>query len=338
MESLDDPFASLTNPLGLGLSLAASSLVRSSVSASTWEKRSRIVLSFKEYLMAQNATNNFSLKDICNYLAEKYDQSTNVSVFEEARTAIATTLFLSTGINISDNIIVKRMVMGARNLRPRNPKYNEMWDLNILFSLFRKDFWLDRPLLRARIRANILIRISIAGRNKDVANIDRESVSWLPDSVSFRMFEWKTKHVEGTKYSRLFTVKKLIAREACICPYRALQEYWVAFNIEHCASDDKGIWFGYRKRSSCIQHTTLAKDCKEVLALAGIPKVFSAATLRHATITWWRNQGIPLEVVMSRTGHHSMQLVLFYYDKSDVSLDITADLLGDEQSSDEEEL
>ena len=104
-----------------------------------------------------------------------------------------------------------------------------------------------------------------------------------------------------------------------------------------CRSPDKGIWFGYRKRKSSLKPATLSKDCKQIMELAGIPPQFSAATIRHAAITWWRNMGVPLEVVMARTGHRSSQLVLFYYDKSNVSHDITSDLLGNELSSDDEE-
>jgi hypothetical protein len=337
MESLDDPFTAMRDPLRSGLTTAASALVAASVSGATQDRRAKVLSTFRSFLFEAGLRESFSVADVCNFLAKKFDSSTNISSFEEARTAIATTLAMNTGTNISDSIIIRRMAMGAKICRPRSSKYEEMWDLNLLFDLLRKDFWADRPLLRLRARANILVRISIAGRNKDVSHIERASVEWSPDSVSFRLFKWKTQRTEGTEVSRRFVIRKLGDNDAQICPYRALWDYWVAFEIERCRTQDKGIWFGYRKRTSCVKHATLSKDCKEIMRMAGIPNIFSSGTIRHATITWWRSLGVPMEVVMSRTGHRSIQLVLFYYDKSSVSNDITADLLGDESSSDEDD-
>ena len=126
--------------------------------------------------------------------------------------------------------------------------------------------------------------------------------------------------------SRPFILNKLPEEKAFICPFRALKEYWDAFNIGPVTLTYPGIWFDYRaSKMSPLKHATLAKDCVKIMELAGIPmgpSGYSAATLWHAVITWWHSQQIPIEVVMARTGHKSTNLVLKYFDKSLVSHDI----------------
>ena len=72
--------------------------------------------------------------------------------------------------------------------------------------------------------------------------------------------------------------------------------------------------------------------------------LYKPATLRHAAISMWIGMGESREVVAQRTGHRSLNIISFYYDKS-LERDLTASLEsrlwssenpGDDEESEEE--
>ena len=76
---------------------------------------------------------------------------------------------------------------------------------------------------------------------------------------------------------------------------------------------------------------------------AGIDSKFGPATIRHATITYWRMIGIPMAVVMERTGHKLRNLVEKFYNRTDFGPDLMVQIFAnaipedDDQDLDEED-
>jgi hypothetical protein len=243
---------------------------------------------------------------------------------------------MTAGRDITKGIMFKRQAKGASNIKPKEPKYDDMWDLGVLFEYFKNPLWPGRPNIAMRCKANVLVRASVAGRNKDVAHIFYDSVVWTDTSVTFRLYKWKNKHNEGVKLSRPMTIEKLPSSKQYACAFTALREYMTLHQQDYIRLKPKGIWLNFHGTAE-ISHSTLANDCRVLLNEVGIPKAYGAATIRHAAITFWRELGIPLEVVMDRTGHRSGALVLKYYDKSSSSYDIMASILKDTESDDEGE-
>ena len=99
-----------------------------------------------------------------------------------------------------------------------------MWDLNLLLQLLCDDFWVDKPDKQLRARANILLRISVAGRNSDVWAIHRESIRWHKDHVCFRYYDWKTKPRAGAgvKFSEWIRVNKLNYENSDLCAFQGV--------------------------------------------------------------------------------------------------------------------
>jgi len=270
------------------------------------------------------------IADIINFLSTF---TTGPSI-HAARTSISTTLHMNAGVDINDSIVLTRFMTGARNTFPLEPKYEDMWHLPTLLSLMETDFWPNKTNLSARAKANILVRISLAGRNGDVAYIHHKSMQWCSDHVKLRFYDWKTKRHEKTKFSRYMTIKKFPSQRAAICPYRALKRYMSIHMSDYAALDCPGIWLHFRG-SKQILPGSLAGDTKEIMKQAGIHPKYGGATIRHATITFWRDNGVPMEVVMDRTGHRSDRLVRKFYDRSSSSHDIWATMIGEDDSSEE---
>ena len=318
-----------------GWSEEAIAMIFGSVKLTTWKDRSKVCSQFKDYLHHLHKS-SFSEVDIGNFLARKFTRSGDQ--FCSAQTALSTTIYLNTGFDLSKEIHFSRQSKGASVLKPKSPKFDDMWDLSILMKHMNGVFWSDKPNISARTKANVLLRISIAGRNSDVAHIFQDSIVWTEDTVLFCFYEWKTKHVEKVKLSRPLIVKKLPNKFANICPFRALRVYVNLHCNDYQRMNSKGIWLDYNGTKE-VKPSTLAKCTRDLMRDAGIDRIFGSVTIRHATITFWQNLGIPIGTVIERTGHKSIPLINKYYNKSSIQQDIFADVferIRNDESSDEE--
>jgi hypothetical protein len=304
-----------------GLNEATRALIASSVSKETKGKRKKMVAEFANSLKGRS---KFSYSDILNYLTSRFEKSGNN--FRDVRSAISTTIRMNTGVEITKNILMQRQARAVSILKPKMPKYEDMWDLEILLQQISRGFWANKTNIRARTKANVLVKISIAGRNSDVAHIHRKSMIWDPEFVKLRFYKWKTQAIEKKTLSRWIVIRKLPSKFRHICAYRALRDYMKLHEEHYKSIKTEGIWL-HHSGSNQVKREALASNTRSLMTEAGIDTaMYSSGSLRHATITYWRDLGIPLEVVMDRTGHLSVPLVLKYYDCSQAQLDIFKEL------------
>jgi len=178
------------------------------IGQNTKTRRTKIIASFRQ-CFENKRLRHFTGAHIIDYLANL--PKTKMSQFCTIRTAINTTIHQNVGINFSDDLLFQKLSKGIMRKHPLDPKYDEIWDLNILTKHIREA--LPCPGKESKIdlctKANVLIRASIAGRNGDVAHIHRKSITWGEDSVKFRLYRWKTQGASSTRYSNFFVICKI---------------------------------------------------------------------------------------------------------------------------------
>ncbi len=301
-------------------------MVSDSVQDKSYMPRAKIICQFLDFLKNRSLV-EFNEFHVMNFLAGRKD-------LRSARTAICTALHTSTGANLSDDIRIRRLVEGHAYKHPKMAKYDSMWDIRQLWDFFRKGFWSDRPGIMRRTKAVALLRASIAARNCDIAHVHRQ-MKWTADAVSFRFYKWKTQRKEKLLYSRWFSVKKLPARQAHKCAYRALADYvfYYAEYFERIASSPNNpeLWLSYDGKNP-VGMETLAKCTTELLREAGIDACYGQGTIRHAVITYWRSKSVSRDQCLDRTGQRSRSLIDKFYDLSAREVDINAEIDSDVDS------
>jgi hypothetical protein len=161
------------------LTPAAVQLMRGSVQQDTASRRLRHIHAFREWLMPRlPQSGTFNMSHLMNYYAGLSEAQ--FGQFGTIRTAIQTSINTNAGFNPSDHIKIKRQAAGIFRKYPALPKYETMWDLRVLLNYFRDT---PHPVknLDFRLKANALIRASVAGRNVDIAHIHRKSIKWFDD-------------------------------------------------------------------------------------------------------------------------------------------------------------
>lgn len=212
-----------------------------------------------------------------------------------------------------------------------------MWNVEILWERLRTPLFEGKRDIEMRTRANLLVRMATAGRNGDVANILRSSVTFYEDRFSFRYFQWKTQKRDATRLSRVIVIKRLSGDNKFRCAYTAMATYMGAMDKHYKNHDPKSPWISFTTKND-VTKKQLANNARQAMEKAGIAAHFDADSIRHAVITYWRKSKIPKDQVLERTGHRSKSLVDFYYDKSDNADDLTADIIEREDLTDQEEI
>jgi hypothetical protein len=295
----------------------------------TKTRRTRHIGELKDWLLAQKVE-FFNAVHIVNFYGSIPDAK--MGQFTTIRTAIHTTIHQNTGFNLSNLLVMRHTASGIAANYPSELKYYEMWDLKVLLDHLKKTAPSETRAIQMRTQANVLLRMSIAGRNNDVAHIHRPSIIWSEENVRIRLYQWKTQRHQSAKFTNYYTIRKV--ENPRICAYTALKRY-MAYHAEHYQAlgcDD--VWLSYTGKAT-VKPATLAQCTRTLMKEAGIDELFGAATIRHATITFWRKNGLSLEQVMERTGHRSKGLVLKFYDRSGFDLDLLADIVDDWSSEEE---
>lgn len=280
------------------------------------------VMDFIDDVVAKGKS-TFTIIDIINFLAKRKD-------ILVSKTALSTALRMSTGVNITEDYRMIKFTSGVAVNHPKMPKFETMWDMKILFRWLRTDFWADRPGLKLRTKANVLLRCSVAARNGDAAHIHRD-LRWSNESVSFRFFKWKTQRSENLAFSRWYVVKKLPPNKAYRCAYTALREYMEYYKdyFEKTPMTQPFIWLDY-SGSHPVKPQALATCTTQLLREAGVKAPFGSSTIRHAMISYWRSKGLSPQQCIDRTGQKSLSLIEKFYDLADREVDLNAIIESDD--------
>jgi len=296
-------------------------LIEEATSKEDREKKKRVWRKFIKYLEERKIV-EVSPEAVVGYIACRiYREGVSYQVIAGEKSAIMMIIKVVSGEDWSNNVLIRLAMRGASKLRPVEARYKEMWDIRMVYEYYRSEGGdinkKRRESIDLRTKAIILIRASTAGRNKDIARIARSSVRRTEKGVQFQLYGWKTMTTGVVQtLSKPFILEYM--EDERICAARTLLKY-LERNAKHyesqkCKHND--VWIYYNKPEA-VKHTTLAKDTRDVMKEMGIDtKVYGAATIRHAAISYWIKEGFTMEEVARRTGHRSMNVIVFYYDKS----------------------
>ena len=319
-------------------------LIRSSMDKSTIARRSKNWMRFVEYV---GESGTISPEAVASFLAKSfYESDLSAGALASLRSDISVSLKVMFNKDWSENTIISKVVEAVTKLKRPAPKYLSMWDIDRLKDYYMKGEQVT-SIIGLRQRAIVLVRASLAARSKDVWAIARHTVKFSQDEVRFRFFSWKNRSIGEKSLSSEYEIQFLVTDLKRRCAATALKEYMQAvgpfYSDEHGAKHDV-VWVFWNSGKS-LKAKTVASDSKKVMEAIGIDTtVFGPATIRHAAISKWHELGVPREVVARRTGHRSLNVISFYYDKSvvrdlDASLELELGSLDKnslEEESDEE--
>ena len=304
-------------------------MLSQSVDPATSRAREKDYNAYKRYVEERSCS--VSPQSVASFLSSRFfAYGWTVGRVAQARSNIVAAVQLVHGVSWANDPFISRTIRACGRIRPKASRYNTMWDLRLLYRYYSA-LAPSEKRVEARRKALVLVRASLAGRSNDVLRISRRSLRWDVGGVTIQFYGWKTQHSgsESQALSKPYRLDFLSAEDERWCAARALRDY-LTINRQQIespkAQEHDCIWTHYNSGAP-LKVGTARSDCKKHMAAAGVPDMYGPGTIRHAAISLWHSLGVSREEVARRTGHRSLAIISFYYDKS-VAADLGPQLAG----------
>lgn len=102
------------------------------------------------------------------------------------RSTLSMTIKPIEGENVSEHPLVVRLLKGCYNLKPPAPRYNELWDPDIVpnhFATLGSNIDLALPILSKKLA--MLLSLSIISRVSEICSISFSSIHFSTTALSF---------------------------------------------------------------------------------------------------------------------------------------------------------
>ena len=101
--------------------------------------------------------------------------------------AISSVLKKIDGIEVGKHPLVSRMLKGVFNERPPRPKYESVWKVNQVLTMFREDgASASLSLQDLTVKTAMLLMLICPFRGADLAALDLRNRSYVPEGVVFQ--------------------------------------------------------------------------------------------------------------------------------------------------------
>jgi hypothetical protein len=281
------------------------------------------------------SVNDPSVSNFLSFLENTFEKGVAHSTYNTAASSVATAIHLSSGVNLSTNPVVMLFRKALRNEKPPVPKYEDTWDIGILFK-YLSSLGINSKLSLSvlTLKVIILLKIDLMGRGSDLSKAFRSQVVFS-GAKSFRIRMYSTKeqgksskfsHGKWTKWVEVGDYPK----DRKICSVSTLKAYIKRTTSSEYANDicvegkqTRGLFASIVVAKSgqskgkfwSLSSQRISKYVLEGMSKAGIDvSKYGAHSTRHASVSMARDAGANLEKVLCQARMSSKRnFEKFYY-------------------------
>lgn len=236
------------------------------------------------------------------------------------------------GVEIGKLSLVKQLMKGIYNLNPPKPKYESMWDMQIILDYFSKIGSNDKLQFRVLSgKLATLLALATLTRVSELASISLGSVKFNKNSVCFSLSKLKKSQRAGP----LKTIKLNRLKEALLCPVECL-EYYIRLTAKwRSAVNSDVVFVSLAKPHRHIKPCTVGRWIKQTLADAGIDiSTFSAHSTRGAAASKDVKVGAGIDQILKTADWASESTFTQFYRRELTQLNVLQDSLAQKQIKD----
>ena len=250
--------------------------------------------------------------DIANFLAELFQEGYSYSSLNSYRSAIASVHEDIEGVSVGKHPVVTRVLKGAFNTRPPQPRYKSTWPVSQVIH------WLDSvrnadpttTLLDLSIKAVTLCVLTRPCRSAELANLDFNSIKFTPEGAFVSPLKPPKQCHPGKAIKDYFF--PIFPDNSNICPVATLQCY--------CQQSKGGrpnqfLFLTSTKPYRPASSSTIARWIKTALSKAGVDtSIFKAHSVRGASTSAAAEAGISIpEILEAADWSNKSTFERFYY-------------------------
>ena len=237
------------------------------------------------------------IQSILAFLADEFEKGKQYRSLNCYRSALSSAHLPIEGFQVGQHPLVSRLLKGAFNLRPPQPRYSQTWNVAQLLAHVRG--WGDNEKLSLRQitkKVAILLALVLAHRASDLVRLSLRGSKHTQDGIVLQCVGLAKQARQGN----FRTQEVFIAgfREKSLCPVTCLQVY-------------EQVTSGHRKSERLflatvspyrpVTSSSIARWIKDTLRGAGLGE-YNAHSSRGAAATAAAMSGVSIQEILNRAG------------------------------------
>ena len=239
-----------------------------------------------------------------------FKKGESYSAINTARSALSAILCNDSGLTIGKFISVKRFMKGVFELKPPLPRYNDIWDANIVID-FLKTFYPNSnlPLSILTYKLVMLLALSSSQRAQTLRMINVKNVKFYSDYVDIPIYGLMK---QMTARNRKFTMKlKVYPHDKSICVVEVLREY-----LERTEPLRTSEQFSLQKPHGAVTTQTISRWLKKVLLESGIDiSIYKPHSTRAASVSRAKADSVDVNEILKTAGWTNNRTFEIFYNK-----------------------
>lgn len=242
-----------------------------------------------------------------------FEKNLSYSAINTARSALSTVIVYRDTTNFGSHPLVIKFMKGVFQLKPPKPRYDYIWDVNLVLNFLRTLSPVHLLSLKdLTLKLVMLIALITAERSQTIHLLAIDEMKEGKAMYSFGISE----HVKQSRPGYGARIVKFKAyppdRRLCICT--VLKEY--LSRTKSLRGSEKKLLLSYIKPYNSVSSDTVKRWIKVVMAKAGInTDVFKPHSTRAASVSAAKQSSVSVKDIMSAAGWTVTSTFAKYYDK-----------------------
>ena len=251
-------------------------------------------------------------KEVVEFFTELFENGSSYTAINTARSALSTILCNDQGLTIGKYNSVKRFLKGVFELRPPMPRYQCIWDANIVLEFLKNWFpYEDLPLSHLTHKVVMLLALSSAQRAQTLHVINVNNVSFADDLVEIPIFKLLK---QTTARNRKFLIRlKPFKDQPSLCVIKCLRAYIEKTKV--LRGNEEQLLISFVKPHKPVTTQTISRWLKLVLQKAGIDVKFKAHSTRAASVSKSKQNNVNIDEILKKAGWSNDKTFKRFYDK-----------------------
>ena len=251
------------------------------------------------------------INDVVNFLAELFQKGYQYRSLNSYRSAISSVHEKVDGVEIGQHPLVSRLLKGAFNSRPPQPRYDATWDVKTVttyLSGMGKNEGLSLQALTQKLV--MLFSLTRPARAADLVQLNIAYRKFLPEGVCFTPSGLAKQSRSGKALQELFF--PAFPHDLNLCPVQTLRIYE---QRTHTLRSSGTLLIGTVKPHKPVTSSTIARWLRTVLEKSGVDiSIFKAHSVWGAAATAASRGGITTNEILKAADWSSESVFTkFYY-------------------------
>ena len=251
---------------------------------------------------------------VLDFLTGLFHAGEGYSAINTARCALSSFISNDRQTTIGNFSSVKRFLKGVFELRPSMPRYEHIWDVDIVIDFLRNYYpYEGMPLSILTMKLVMLLALTTAQRVQTLHSLNLEDIEIRQDLVVIPIKDvLKQTSARNRKFTLFLHAYKL---DSAICVVEAIKEY--IKRTRNIRGKENYLLISFLKPYKRVGKQTISRWLKRVMFEAGIDtEIYKSHSTRSASVSKAKSKFVPADFILKVAGWSSNHCFKKFYDNS----------------------